>query len=325
MKKFITMLAVITALLAVSAIGVSAAAGYIDDFSEPPVDGKVENYDNWQHYGAAYKEKATWLEDGMVKLERIDGDAGCIWDILLGVNNPEFFVMFDMKMETNANAKYVSGNFYNGKNSTVLSGFATIESDVWYEILIISNLADDGKYYYSMFVKAEGTEEWVKKTGPTEINGDSTLSPRIRINWNSKDYIGMAMYIDNIETHEGLYWESLTLTDNFGTEIAVGDAISDDASALTVSGVLYNAQTLDANMMSNPTDLASVPIVIVYDVNGLMLDCEILEYGIKYFENTFETTVNLGDYDKSEIASVKFYLWDSMENMLNIMEPVEMK
>ncbi len=325
MKKFITMLAVITALLAVSVIGASAAAGYIDDFSEPPVDGKVENYPNWQNYGAAYKEKATWLEEGMVKLERVDGASGCIWDILLGVSSPEFFVKFDMKQETNANARYVSGNFYNGKNSASLSGFATIKNDIWYEILMISDLADDGNYYYSMFAKAEGTDEWSRMAGPTVIDGKDAIAPRIRFNWNGETYVGMALYIDNVEARDGLYWESISFTDDLGNEIAVGDAISDDASALTVSGVLYNAKTLDSNMMSNPTDLAVVPVIVAYDANGMMLDCAISEYGIKYFENDFEATLNLGDYNNSDIASIKFYMWDSMEGMLNIMDPAEIK
>lgn len=325
MKKFITMLAVITALLAVSVIGASAAAGYIDDFSEPPVDGKVENYPNWQHYGAAYKEKATWLEEGMVKLERVDGDAGCIWDILLEVNNPEFFVKFDMKMETNAAGKTVSGLIANGKIRKSLSGFNGIDSNVWYNVLMISDLADDGKYYFSMFMKPEGSDEWVKKAGPMEFDDKGTESARIRFNWNSKDFIGMALYIDNVEAHEGLYWESVSFTDDLGNEIAVGDAISEEATALTVSGVLYNAQTLDADMMSNPRDLAVVPVIVAYDANGMMIDCAISEYDIKYFENDFEATLNLGDYNNSDIASIKFYMWDSMEGMLNIMDPAEIK
>ena len=73
MKKLLIMFAVVTAILAVSVIGVNAAAGYIDDFSEPPVDGKVENYDNWNPYSASHYGNVTW-EDGMIRFERPDKD-----------------------------------------------------------------------------------------------------------------------------------------------------------------------------------------------------------------------------------------------------------
>ena len=325
MKKFIALLALVMAILALSVASVSAAAGYADDFNEPPVDGKVENYPNWQYYSAGNKAGVTW-EDGMIRVERLESN-GVIWNVRTNLNSAEGFVMMDVKLNEKAASEGLGGYYYAGNGARVSpSGFSGLEPDVWYRVLMLSTLGEDGTTYYSMFAKKEGTDEWVKRSGPVGMDPKSEAS-HIRLNWSRNDGrdIGCVMYIDNIEAHEGLYWEDLTLTDDLGTEIAVGDAISENATALTVTANIYNAKTLKTDMATNPVELATVPVVVAYDANGMMLDCSISEYGIGYFENTIEATLNLGDYDNSEIASVKFYLWDGMEGMLNVMEPVEMK
>lgn len=323
MKKFITLFAVVAAVLALTTIGVSAVAGYVDDFSEPPVDGKIENYPNWKAYSATVKDGVTW-EDGMIRFERLASNS-LIWNISTNLNNPVNFTMFDAKFNEVGATVGIGGYYVNGAARTTPEGLRGFEPNVWYKIMFVSTRNEDGSYQLSCFAKPEGSDTWVRML--SKKMDTSSETPHLRFNWsNSKDAdVGAVMYMDNFEAHEGIYWENLSLTDDFGTEIVAGDVIAEDASALTITAELYNAKNLSQDMMTNPQVMESTPIIVVYDASGMMLDCGIAEYDIEYFENTFSVTTELSDYAKSDIASIKLYLWDSIDGMLNVMEPVEFR
>jgi len=330
MKKLLIMFAVVTAILAVSVIGASAAAGYIDDFSEPPVDGKVENYDNWNYYSATAAGDVRW-ENGMIRMERTQ-ESSLIWDVATNLSNPVNFTVFDAKFNEIGAANNIFGYYYNSAErvSPSLYGF---EPNVWYKIMFVSTFnpeakSDDldyGKYNLSIFVKKEGDEAWTNK-GTQRFNKDKGAEgSKVRFNWSDKEgkSVGAVMYIDNIEAHDGLYWENLSLVDSNGTEINAGDEIAADATALTLNADIYDAMNLSTTMMTEPQTMNATSVLVAYDKDGMMLDCGIAEQEIANFSNSFSVTTDLSDYDKAEIDSIKLYFWDSMEGMLNVLEPVE--
>lgn len=324
MKKLLIMFAVITAIFAVSVIGANAAAGICTDFSEPPLDGKVSNYSNWNPYSASAYGNVTW-EDEMIRLERPVGGGSLIWDIGTGLSNPVNFTMFDAKFNEIAAACGISGYYFNGVSRAIPDGVKGFEPNVWYKIMFVSTQGSDGNYYLSVFVKKEGEDTWTSKLSGKKMDASSE-GAKVRINWSSSknDDVGAVMYMDNFEAHDGLYWEALSLTDNNGTEILAGDAIAEDATELTLDAVIYDAKHLKSDMMTNPESMMTTPILVVYDKDGMMLDCAISEHELVYFENNFSVTAELSYYDRAEIDSVKLYFWDSMDGMLNIMEPVEL-
>ena len=322
MKKLLIMFAVVTAILAVSVIGASAAAGYIDDFSEPPLDGKVNNYDNWNPYSAAHYGNLTW-EDGMIRFERPKDESPIIWNIGTKAGGPVNFTMFDAKFNEIAAACGIGGYYVNGSARTTIDGCKGFVPNEWYKIMFVSTKGTDGNYYLYIFSKQEGAE-WKTMLDGKKMDGSNEF-PHLRFNWSSskKDDVGAVMYMDNFEVHDGLYWENLSLVDSNGTEINAGDEIAADATSITLNADIYDALNLSGTMLTEPQTMPATSVLVAYDADGMMLDCGIAEQEIANFSNSFSVTTDLSDYDKTEIDSIKLYFWDSMEGMLNVLDPVE--
>ena len=101
--------------------------------------------------------------------------------------------------------------------------------------------------------------------------------------------------------------------------------IPEDITEINVTADIYNAGNLSSTMASDPQVIPVLGIVTLLDENGMMLDCATQSAELNYFENTFTVNLDIGNYDTSEISSVMFYVIDSIDGLVDVMEPTVLK
>lgn len=322
-KKILTFFTIVTVLLAMTALCVFAKEGYTDDFSTAPEDGMVKNYSNWSPYSDASEAGVTW-DEGTIKFEKTD-DTKPLWVMKTGASENVHFVMIDMMQNDMAITSNFSGYFYTPAGRIIFS-LSNPTANEWYTYIFLSQyemIDGEEKLCASIFRSLRGKDNWSKYSGPIVVDAQSA-GAQFTFLFNSMP-TGSVMWLDNVKTHGGLYYEGITVTDGEGNEIMTDGGLPEDITEINVTADIYNAGNLSSTMASDPQVIPVLGIVTLLDENGMMLDCATQSAELNYFENTFTVNLDIGNYDTSEISSVMFYVIDSIDGLVDVMAPTMLK
>jgi len=322
-KKLFVLLALVVTVLAITVISVSAGTGYVDDLNTEPEDGKVKNFPNWRPYEAKFENGVTW-DNGTVRFQR-QGDVKPIWDISTGASQEVGFFMFDMMQDEKAITSNFTGYYYTPAGRRTISPKNPV-ANVWYTYLMVCQYEEIGGKVVpaaSIFYKEKGADEWKLFSGAVALDAGST-GTKVNLNFGSAPDGGVTWF-DNINSRDGLYYEEITVTNQNGEEVAIEEGFPAEITEITVTADIYNASNLSSTMASNPETIPVFGLVTLLDSNGMMLDCATVSSELDYFENSFSVTLPIGDYDAEQVDSVMFFVLDSIDGLVDVMEPTVLK
>lgn len=319
MKKVLVFFVTMTAILAMFAIGASAAECYVEDFSVEPPEGKVKNYPNWSPYTEDAEAGVTW-DEGCIKIEKT-ADTKPIWNVSSGASDNVHFFMFDMKQNDVAAKVNFSGYFFTPGGRAIFY-LKNPTADEWYTYLFASQyeiIDGEEKLCISVFRKLSDDEEWVKFSGPTAVDVKS-MGSRLNLNFSGAEN-GAITWFDNMKSHEGLYYEKIAVTDGEGNELSLENGVPEDVSEIKVTANIYNANSISSTMLTEPKVIPVLAMVTLFDQKGMMIDCATARSELTYFENRVEVNLPLDGIDAENIAKVDLYVLNNIEDMLTVMAP----
>jgi len=319
MKKVLVFFVTMTAILAMFAIGASAAECYVEDFSVEPPEGKVKNYPNWSPYTADAEAGVTW-DDGCIKIEKT-ADTKPIWNIESGTSDNVYFFMLDMKQNDIAAKINFSGYLYTPAGRSIFY-LKNPTADEWYTYLFASQYEIvNGKEELCMIIfrKPAGTDEWARINGPTILETKAT-GAKLMLHFGGAE-TGSITWVDNIKVHEGLYYEKIAVTDGDGNELSLENGVPEDVSEIKVTADIYNANSISSTMLTEPKVIPVLAMVTLFDQKGMMIDCATARSELTYFENRVEVNLPLDGIDAENVAKVDLYVLNNIEDMLTVMAP----
>lgn len=323
----------IVSLLAALSVGASAlclnanAAGvvYKNDFNNPPESGIVADMEGWKGYDSARTAGASF-EDGALKLERYEeGSASgyALYDISYNVGSTsDYVVTFDVKMT--GGVFNFAGWIYMGLQRLSLPSSLDdgMEEGKWYTFAFQSVNGEGGVQTARFYRKGPWTSDDEKSECEFEFitsgaGSDRADTPHINIGANNAP-VGGAIYIDNMEVAEKDFLSSVIFKAD-DEEIETAEE-AEGAETITAEATIFSGSNLTPELNAEQSIL---PVLLIFDRDGRMLDCQMQIENIGKLYSTVTTTVDAGEWS-DEIDRIQFCVWDSIFDIQPIFDGVEL-
>lgn len=332
-RKFFLFCTVAVVMLAVLTIGVSAAEIFnltldgVENKREPEEWSDGYDYDETyfeiiDEYIRMYGTKAA--EDGENNGETIlsmripfgksiEGEVLIYYDIMFPSDEPDCKLAASMQ-------------FFLGSNRVAMSHSPnSMEAGKWYNIMVHIDQVNKAAYYR---VKPSDSTEW---SGKTEISSDSVIANagaagfKCYFKPNSKElrFNRGEICFDNIRVIQGLYLDDFKFMLDEAEISSVADITEDGAVKAVFNVANYDLAYNEENIL--PDTSVFTPMMVAFDKNGMMLDCEIYnDVEIEIYDNPgMEFGLDISSIkEQLEGGTVRLYIWDSIDNMEAIFDEI---
>ena len=146
---------------------------------------------------------------------------------------------------------------------------------------------------------------------------DRAEAPHINFGANNAP-VGGAIYIDNIEVTEKDFLSNVTFKAD--GEIIETAEEAKGANTITAEATIFSGSNLTHEL---DAEQSLLPVLLVFDRDGRMLDCQMQNEVIGKLYNTVTTTVDAGEWS-DEIDRIQFCVWDSIFDIQPIFDSVEL-
>lgn len=325
-KKIVSLLAALTISASVLCMNVNAAGiVYKNDFNNPPESGIVADMEGWKGYDSARTAGASF-EDGAVKLERYEeGSVSgyALYDINYNAGSTyDHIVTFDVKMT--GGVFNFAGWFYMGLQRLSLPSNLDdgMEEDKWYTFAFQATNSDGGAQKASFYRKGPWTSDAEKAECEFEYitsapGSDRAEAPHINIGANNAP-VGGAIYIDNIEVAEKDFLGNVTFKAD--GEIIETAEEAKGADIITAEAIIFSGTNLTPELN---VEQSILPVLLVFDMDGRMLDCQMQTENIGKLYNRVTTTIDAGEWS-DDTDRIQFCVWDSIFDIQPIFDSVEL-
>ena len=192
------------------------------------------------------------------------------------------------------------------------------------------------KAYYYRKLQADPASSFVQvgSTLPSETNSGTA---GLRFNFSNPAtgdptrYDGYTLWINNVEVHTGMYFAERTFSavendvptgsDPVLTEISSLSEIPAGTDEIKASLDIYNADIAQGDITA---EIGVTPVLISFDASGKMLDCGLTTASIKAMDNESNAFSVTCPYN-SNVSYMQLLMWDSIEGMQAIFEPIELR
>lgn len=320
-KRIICLLAIVTMLSSMLVMNVNADMVYKENYDAFPNDTDPLTTTTFRPHGSA---TGIEFDNGTVKIYN-DENTSPIFYLDTKTSNQDYVLMFDMKQNQ---SWAVGGYIFRGDYRFGGVSPQNPEANLWYTHLII--LSEDGEgtatcYYYRKLQEEPASDfEFVtSKPRPTEANSGTAS---LLLNFGDPDndinrYNGYALWIDNVEVHTGMYFSEKTFLANDTTPVASLSEVPEGTATITARVDIYNADIAQGDITD---EIPVTPVLVSFDASGKMLNCELATTSIKALDNDSNAFSITCPYE-STVSRMQLLMWDSIEGMQAIFEPIELQ